>query len=57
MRTIKPALAAIAVALLASPALAQVPRNPDGHADLTGIWTNASLTPVARAGREIAGCG
>ena len=44
MRTLKPALAAIAVALMASPAMAQVPRNPDGHADLTGIWTNASLT-------------
>jgi hypothetical protein len=49
MRMLKPALTAIAIALMAAPAMAQVPRNPDGHADLTGIWTNASLTPLSRA--------
>jgi hypothetical protein len=31
-----------------APAVAQVPRAPDGHADLSGIWTNANLTPVSR---------
>jgi hypothetical protein len=25
-----------------------VPRTPDGHPDLTGIWTNATLTPLER---------
>lgn len=24
------------------------PRNPDGHADLQGIWTNATWTPLER---------
>ncbi|RYG37059.1 MAG: hypothetical protein EON93_04200 [Burkholderiales bacterium] len=46
---LKPALTAIAVALMAAPALAQVPRAPDGKPDLTGIWSNASLTPLSRA--------
>jgi hypothetical protein len=49
MRMLKPALTALAIALMAAPAVAQVPRNADGHADLTGIWTNASLTPLSRA--------
>ena len=48
MRIIKPALIALVVAM-ASPALAQVPRAADGKPDLTGIWTNASLTPLSRA--------
>jgi len=25
-----------------------IPRTPDGHPDLQGIWTNATLTPVER---------
>jgi hypothetical protein len=27
---------------------AQVPRTPDGHPDLQGIWTNATVTPFQR---------
>lgn len=34
---------------LAMPAIAQVPRSPSGKPDLSGIWTNASLTPLTRA--------
>jgi hypothetical protein len=38
--------------LLAAPFPAQtsntVPRAPDGHPDLTGIWTNATITPLER---------
>ncbi len=49
MRMLKPALAAMAMALLAQPAFAQVPRTPDGKADLNGAWSNASLTPLSRA--------
>ena len=53
MRMLKPALratvAAIAVALFAAPSMADVPRAADGKPDLTGIWTNASLTPLSRA--------
>ena len=48
MKLLKPALAAIAVAL-ATPAFAQVPRTSDGKADLNGAWSNASLTPLSRA--------
>jgi hypothetical protein len=34
---------------LTKPVVAKnVPRNPDGHADLTGIWTNVSITPMTR---------
>ena len=41
---------------LAGPLLAQtpksksftIPRTPDGHPDLQGIWTNATLTPMER---------
>ncbi|MDP3740565.1 MAG: hypothetical protein Q8R02_24475 [Hyphomonadaceae bacterium] len=49
MRMLKPALIAIAVAIMAAPAMAQVPRTKSGHPDLNGIWTNASLTPLSRA--------
>ena len=48
MRTFGPVLIALAMAMSA-PALAQVPRAADGKPDLTGIWTNASLTPLSRA--------
>ena len=48
MRLLKPALVALAF-VLAQPALAQVPRAPDGKPDLSGIWTNASLTPLSRS--------
>ena len=38
--------------LPAAPAAAQtsnaVPRTPDGHPDLQGIWTNATITPLER---------
>jgi hypothetical protein len=56
MKTI--ALAAAAVLLLATPAFAQQPPKPvtsyrapraaDGHPDLEGVWTNASLTRLER---------
>lgn len=49
MRMLKPALTALAIAIMASPALAQVPRSADGKPDLTGFWTHASLTPLQRA--------
>jgi hypothetical protein len=36
---------------LTKPVVAKnVPRNPDGHPDLTGIWTNVSITPMVRPG-------
>ena len=25
-----------------------VPRTPDGHPDLQGVWTNATITPMQR---------
>jgi hypothetical protein len=43
------ALAALACVLAAPMATAQTPKTPDGHPDFNGIWTNASLTPLARA--------
>ena len=49
MRMLKPALAALAVAIMAAPAMAQIPKAADGKPDLTGFWTNASLTPLQRA--------
>jgi len=39
----------VAVALLPAALLPQkIPRAPDGHPDLTGIWTNSTRTPVER---------
>jgi hypothetical protein len=49
MRMLKPALTALAVIVIAAPAIAQVPRTSDGKPDINGIWTNASLTPLSRA--------
>jgi hypothetical protein len=49
MRMLKPALTALAVAIMAAPAFAQVPRAPNGKPDLNGVWTNISLTPLQRA--------
>ncbi len=46
---VKASMLAVAIALTgAAPAMAQVPKTPDGHADISGIWTNANLTPVSR---------
>src|SRR5437868_3898283 len=42
-------LVAIAVVAAASAAPAPtLPRTPDGHPDLQGFWTNASVTPLER---------
>ena len=54
MRLLKTGLSAhffagVALMALAAPAFAQVPRASDGKPDLSGIWTNASLTPLSRA--------
>ena len=40
-----------AAIVLAAPAFSQkkaIPRTPDGHPDLQGIWTNATITPLER---------
>lgn len=50
MRVTAPALATLAAFVItAGPAIAQAPKAPDGKPDLTGFWTNASLTPLTRA--------
>ena len=33
-----------------------VPRTPDGHPDLQGNWTNASLTPLERRSGQGPAC-
>jgi hypothetical protein len=38
----------LAVALSALLPAQTLPRTPDGHPDLTGIWTNATITPLER---------
>ena len=43
------ALTALVVAVMSAPALAQVPKALNGKPDLTGFWTNRSLTPLQRA--------
>ncbi|MBZ5606372.1 MAG: hypothetical protein LAO79_29125, partial [Acidobacteriia bacterium] len=40
--------ALIAAAAWAQPAKKAIPRTPDGHPDLQGIWTNATITPLER---------
>jgi hypothetical protein len=49
MRMLKPALAVLAIATMATPAMAQGSRTSDGKPDFTGFWTNISLTPLQRA--------
>jgi hypothetical protein len=39
---------AIACASLASAQTSTIPRAPDGHPDLQGFWTNATITPMER---------
>lgn len=58
MRTSIPALACMIAAVVPAAAAAQtrttdgsrwiVPRTPDGHPDLQGNWTNATMTPIQR---------
>jgi hypothetical protein len=51
-----PIYLALLAALAAAPIVAQTakpqthatPRTPDGHPDLQGVWTNATLTPLER---------
>lgn len=49
MHVMKPALIALAIAVMAAPSFAQVPRAANGKPDLSGFWTHASLTPLTRA--------
>ena len=49
MRVLQGALFACGVMIISAPAMAQIPKAPDGKPDLTGFWTHASLTPLARA--------
>jgi hypothetical protein len=42
------ALAFLPAAFLAGQTQAAIPRTPDGHPDLQGIWTNATITPLER---------
>ena len=39
---------AMAWASLASAQTLTPPRTPDGHPDLQGVWTNATITPIER---------
>lgn len=55
MRTLAAGLLALATVSLASPAFVAaawvVPRTPDGHPDLQGIWTMHTFTPLVRPAR------
>jgi hypothetical protein len=42
-----PAIAGALAVLIALPAAGQT-RTPDGHPDLQGVWTNATITPLER---------
>jgi hypothetical protein len=39
---------ALSLAIAARAQTAKIPRTPDGHPDLQGTWTNATLTPLER---------
>jgi hypothetical protein len=41
-------IALMTAALPAQPTKAKIPRTPDGHPDLQGIWNNATITPLER---------
>ena len=44
-------IAILALLAVAAPSAAQTwkpPRTPDGHPDLQGFWTNATITPMER---------
>ena len=41
-------IAALALLLEAQPQSSALPRTPDGHPDLQGIWTSATITPLER---------
>src|SRR4051812_48504681 len=47
-RTAAAALILASVLATAAQAAPAVPRAADGHADLTGVWTNASVTKLTR---------
>lgn len=55
MRTLAAGLLALATVSLAPPAFVAaawvVPRTPDGHPDLQGIWTMHTFTPLVRPAR------
>src|SRR5580692_10359731 len=42
------AAAVLSAARMAAQTSEAVPRTPDGHPDLQGIWTNATITPLER---------
>ncbi len=48
IKVVTPAAAALFVCSAALAAPYKAPRTADGHPDLQGIWTNATLTPVER---------
>ncbi len=55
-RSLAPLITCLAACLTAFDATAQnlshaLPRTPDGHPDLQGIWTNSTLTPLERPGQ------
>jgi len=50
----KSVLIVLAAAAVSAAAQDKVPRAPTGHPDLSGIWTNASITPFERP-RELSG--
>jgi hypothetical protein len=53
-RTIRVPAGLLALVLAARLSGQTVPRTPDGHPDLQGIWTNATITPLERP-KELAG--